>query len=375
MPAESRQSLRVEVDDGRTLIGRSSQLRRIWDVIRRVAPTDVSVLVTGETGTGKEVIGRLIHKLSGRAAKEFVAVDCNAVAPSLLESELFGHERGAFTGADHRRVGMFELADGTTLFLDEVANLPLQAQAKLLRVLQEREFRRIGGQHLIRSDFRLITATNANLISAVRTGAFRADLFHRLNVVHIHLPPLRERRQDIPLLMSYFIDQKRLRLKRPGPYRVSHQAVDLLMSYDWPGNVRELENVIESAILECSGDTIETAHIVFGSGSPAQLACAEDCELPFRLARQRSLASFERLYLLSQLRRYDGRIILVARHAGVTAKHVREMMKRHGISRRDFRPSHRFPKLAVAKPRVPPPHTPPPPHLTEVSPAEPARSP
>src|SRR6266516_551577 len=356
MPAESRQSLRVEVDDGRTLIGRSSQLRRIWDVIRRVAPTDVSVLVTGETGTGKEIIGRLIHKLSGRAAKEFVAVDCNAVAPSLLESELFGHERGAFTGADHRRVGMFELADGTTLFLDEVANLPLQAQAKLLRVLQEREFRRIGGQHLIRS-------------------AFRADLFHRLNVVHIHLPPLRERRQDIPLLMSYFIDQKRLRLKRPGPYRVSHQAVDLLMSYDWPGNVRELENVIESAILECTGDTIETAHIVFGSASPAQLACAEDCELPFRLARQRSLASFERLYLLSQLRRYDGRIILVARHAGVTAKHVREMMKRHGISRRDFRPSHRFPKLAVAKPRVPPPHTPPPPHLTEVSPAEPARSP
>src|SRR5213592_5229831 len=243
MPAENREPLNVEVDDGRTLIGRSSQLRRIWDVIQRVAPTDVSVLVTGETGTGKEVIGRLIHKLSIRAAKEFVAVDCNAVAPSLLESELFGHERGAFTGADHRRVGMFELADGTTLFLDEVANLPLQAQAKLLRVLQEREFRRIGGQHLIRSDFRLITATNANLISAVRTGAFRADLFHRLNVVHIHLPPLRERRQDIPLLMSYFIDQKRLRLKRPGPYRVSHQAVDLLMSYDWPGNVRELENV------------------------------------------------------------------------------------------------------------------------------------
>jgi len=363
------------VDAGRTLVSRSPQLHRIWGVVQRVAPTDVSVLVTGETGTGKEIIGRLIHKLSPRAAREFVPVDCNAVAPSLLESELFGHERGAFTGADHRRAGVFELADGTTLFLDEVANLPLEAQAKMLRVLQEREFRRIGGQHLIRSDFRLITATNANLISAVRTGAFRADLFHRLNVVHIHLPPLRERRQDIPLLMSYFIDQKRLRLKRPGPYRVSHQAVDLLMSYDWPGNVRELENVIESAILECTGDTIETSHIVFGSGSPAQLACAEDCELPFRLARQRSLASFERLYLLSQLRRYDGRIILVARHAGVTAKHVREMMKRHGISRRDFRPSHRFPKLAVAKPRVPPPHTPPPPHLTEVSPAEPARSP
>src|SRR6266516_1012819 len=303
MPAESREALRVEVDDGRTLIGRSSQLRRIWDVIRRVAPTDVSVLVTGETGTGKEIIGRLIHKLSGRAAKEFVAVDCNAVAPSLLESELFGHERGAFTGADLRRAGMFEVADGTTLFLDEVANLPLEAQAKLLRVLQEREFRRIGGRHLIRSDFRLVTATNANLTSAVRAGSFRDDLFHRLNVVHIHLSPLRERRQDIPLLMSYFIDQKRLRLKRPGPYRVSHQAVDLLMSYDWPGNVRELENVIETALLECTGDMIEISHLVLGSGLPTERVSAEDCDLPFRRARQRALASCERCSIFSQRRR------------------------------------------------------------------------
>src|SRR3989454_7197237 len=303
----TREILHVELNGGRALVSRSPELHRIWAVVQRVAPADVSVLITGETGTGKEIVGRLIHQLSPRAAKEFVAVDCNAIAPPLLESELFGHERGAFTGADHRRVGMFELADGTTLFLDEVANLPLQAQAKLLRVLQEREFRRIGGQHLIRSDFRLITATNANLISAVRTGAFRADLFHRLNVVHIHLPPLRERRQDIPLLMSYFIDQKRLRLKRPGPYRVSHQAVDLLMSYDWPGNVRELENVIESAILACTGDTIETSHIVFGGGSPAQLASAEEFDLPFRLARQRSPASFERPYLLSHLRPSAGR--------------------------------------------------------------------
>src|SRR5437016_7226607 len=148
MPAERSEAIRDEVDDDRTLIGRSSQLRRIWDVIQRVAPTDVSVLVTGETGTGKEVIGRLIHKLSIRAAKEFVAVDCNAVAPSLLESELFGHERGAFTGADLRRAGMFEVADGTTLFLDEVATLPLEAQAKLWRVRQAREFRRVGGRHL-----------------------------------------------------------------------------------------------------------------------------------------------------------------------------------------------------------------------------------
>src|SRR5207237_6284485 len=199
MPAESRQSLRVEVDAGRSLIGRSSQLRWIGDVIRRVAPTDVSVLVTGETGTGKEIIGRLIHKLSPRSAREFVAVDCNAVAPSLLESELFGHERGAFTGAERRRVGVFEIADGATLFLDEIANLPLEAQAKLLRVLQEREFRRLGGRKLIRSDFRLITATNADLAARARAGSFREDLLHRVSVFHIQLSPLRERRGDIPL--------------------------------------------------------------------------------------------------------------------------------------------------------------------------------
>jgi len=372
---ESRESLHLQVDAGRTLVSRSPQLHRIWGVVQRVAPTDVSVLVTGETGTGKEIIGRLIHKLSPRAAREFVPVDCNAVAPSLLESELFGHERGAFTGADHRRAGVFELADGTTLFLDEVANLPLEAQAKMLRVLQEREFRRIGGQHLIRSDFRLITATNADLTSAVRVGSFREDLFHRLNVVHIHLPPLRERRQDIPLLMSYFIDQKRLRLKRPGVQRVSHQAVDLLMSYDWPGNVRELENVIERSILECPGDVIDTAHLVFGSGSLAHRMSTEDFDLPFRRARQRALASFERLYLFSQLRRYKGRLILVAQHAGVTAKHVREMMKRHGISRRDFRPSLPRGLLAAATRRVPPPALPPPRHQSEVPPVKPAPSP
>src|SRR3989449_5988306 len=163
MPAENRDSLHVQVDGGRTLISRSPQLHRIWGVVQRVAPADVSVLITGETGTGKEIIGRLIHQLSPRAANEFVAVDCNAVAPSLLESELFGHERGAFTGADRRRVGVFELADGTTLFLDEITNLPLEAQAKLLRVLQEREFRRLGGDHLVRSDLRLITAANPDL--------------------------------------------------------------------------------------------------------------------------------------------------------------------------------------------------------------------
>src|SRR5437016_2865528 len=294
MPAESRQSLRVEVDDGRTLIGRSSQLRRIWDVIRRVAPTDVSVLVTGETGTGKEIIGRLIHKRSGPAAKEFVAVDCNAVTPTLLESELFGHERGAFTGADHQRVGVFELAHGTTLFLDEIANIPLPAQCKLLRVLQEREFWRLGGRGPIRSNFRLITASNANLAACVGAGTFREDLFHRLQVVHIDLPPLRERREDIPLLISHFIIQKRHRLKRPRVCKVKPEAMHLLLSYNWPGNVRELENVIETAIIECPGDTVEATHLRLSSAAGQEGPCGEeDLELPFRVARERVLSTFE----------------------------------------------------------------------------------
>jgi two-component system response regulator HydG len=343
--------LHVEVEGGRSLISRNPELRRIWATIQRVAPADVSVLITGETGTGKEIVGRLIHKLSPRAAREFVAVDCNAVAPSLLESELFGHERGAFTGAERRRVGVFEIADGATLFLDEIANLPLEAQGKLLRVLQEREFRRLGGRHLIRSDFRLITATNADLGTAVRGGTFREDLFHRLNVVHVHLPPLRSRREDIPLLVSYFTDQKRLRLKRPGVHRVSHAALDLLVSYDWPGNVRELENVVETAIIECAGNTIEPAHLAFGGTSPLQAPSASELDLPFRVARQRALAIFERLYLLTQLRRHAGRVTLVAEHAGITTKHVRELMKRHGISRRDFRPPLRSREISAARRR------------------------
>src|SRR5438128_7977307 len=205
----TKEILHVEVGEGRTLVSRSSELHRIWAVVQRAAPADVSVLITGETGTGKEIIGRLIHKLSPRAAREFVAEDCNAVAPTLLESELFGHERGAFTGADRPRIGVFELADGTTLFLDEIANLPLEAQARLLRLLQEREFRRLGGRRMIRSDFRLITATNADLAACVRAGTFREDLFHRLSVVRIDLPPLRERRHAIPLLASYFVNATR----------------------------------------------------------------------------------------------------------------------------------------------------------------------
>jgi DNA-binding NtrC family response regulator len=337
MPASRVEFVQVEVDAGRMLLGRSPGVRRLWDQLQRIAPADVSVLITGETGTGKELVARILHRLSARSPRELVALDCNAVAPSMLESELFGHERGAFTGADAQRAGVFELADGATLFLDEIGNLPLDAQAKLLRVLQEREFRRLGGTRLVRSDFRLITATNVELAASVQRRSFREDLFHRLKVVELHLPPLRERREDIALLVSNFITRKRQRLRR-SVCRVTHAALDQLCCYDWPGNVRELENVVETAMLECDGESIEPVHLHFAGGAPPPGLPPQDLEVTFREARQHAMEAFERLYLLGQLRRFRGRITDVAQHAGVTTKHVRELMKRHGIDRRDFRP-------------------------------------
>jgi two-component system response regulator AtoC len=313
-------------------------MRGLWELLQRAAPGDASILITGETGTGKELVARLIHKMSSRASKEFVAIDCNAVAPTLLESELFGHERGAFTGAARQRIGVFEQADGSTLFLDEISNLTLEVQAKLLRVLQEREFRRVGGRSVIESDFRLITASNSNLDQRVRAGTFREDLLHRLKVVELHLPPLRERREDIPLLVSHFLSHKRLRLKRTDVCRLSHEAVDALLSYDWPGNVRELENVIAMAIVQCPGDTIECAHFGFWTGVGSPVLSTESLDLGFRVARRHAIATFERLFLLAQLRRYRGRLKDAAASAGITTKHMRALMKRHGVNRRDFRP-------------------------------------
>jgi DNA-binding NtrC family response regulator len=338
MPRQQEATVRVELERGRCLISRSAELERIWQLVQRVAPTDASVLITGETGTGKELIARLIHRMSGRAHQEFLAVDCNAIAPSVLESELFGHERGAFTGADRQQVGVFELADRATLFLDEIGNLPLAAQAKLLRVLQEREFRRLGGTRVVRSDFRLISATNSDLAAGVADGSFRGDLFHRLKVVHVHLPPLRERREDVELLVGYLVKEKRVALNRPAVCRVDHRALGLLLAYDWPGNVRELENVIETAMIECTGETIAPDHVAIGLAM-APAAPARAVEVGFREARQEALATFERVYLIGQLSRHRGSVKQVALHAGITPKHVRELLHRHGIDRRTYRVS------------------------------------
>jgi formate hydrogenlyase transcriptional activator len=223
--------------------------------VAKVAPTDSTVLITGETGTGKELIARAVHKRSHRAARAFVSVNCAAIPPSLIASELFGYEKGAFTGASQRRLGRFELADGGTLFLDEVGELPSETQITLLRVLQERAFERVGGNQPISVDVRVIAATNRDLKAAVDSGTFRRDLFYRLNVFPIHMPPLRERVDDIPLLVEYLTGRYANKIgKKIGS--IKKKTLELFQAYDWPGNVRELQNVVERAVILCDGDAL-----------------------------------------------------------------------------------------------------------------------
>jgi formate hydrogenlyase transcriptional activator len=254
---EENLALREEIDKAsmfEEIVGTSTVLQAVLDNVSKVARTDSTVLITGETGTGKELIARAIHKRSNRSARAFVSVNCAAIPPSLIASELFGHEKGAFTGATQRRLGRFELADGGTIFLDEIGDLPLDTQLTLLRVLQEREFERVGGTRSISVDVRVITASNRDLEVAMGDGEFRSDLFYRLNVFPIDLPPLRERREDIPLLVEYFIDRYAIKNGKEI-HSINKRSLDLLQSYSWPGNIRELQNVVERAVIICDGET------------------------------------------------------------------------------------------------------------------------
>ena len=237
------------------IVGASPALRAVLTGVAKVAPTDSTVLITGETGTGKELIARAIHKRSPRASRPFAGVNCAAIPQNLIASELFGHEKGAFTGALHQRAGRFELAERGTIFLDEVGDLPAETQVALLRVLQEREFERVGGNQPIRAEVRVIAATNRDLQTAIAARKFRSDLFYRLNVFPLEMPPLRERREDIPLLVEYFVD--RYASKTGKKIRSVHRnTLDLLQSYPWPGNIRELQNVIERAVIVSDTDTL-----------------------------------------------------------------------------------------------------------------------
>jgi formate hydrogenlyase transcriptional activator len=312
----------VELHPG-GLIGASEPMRKVFKDIQTVAPTDYTVLIAGETGTGKELVARAVHQASKRNPGVLVAVNCAALPPSLVETELFGHERGAFTGALSRRVGRFELADGGTIFLDEISATSLDIQTKLLRVLQEGEFERVGGARTIPVDVRVIAATNRDLLQAVEAGAFRSDLFYRLNVFPIRLPPLRDRMEDIPLLVRHFA-------ARCGPKvgkridTVSRKALDSLMDYEWPGNVRELQNVVERAVILSPG-----SELVLGDWHP-------DGALPCRTMARRTLDEVQREHILKVLGDTGGRVSGergAARVLGLKPTTLESRMKKLGISR------------------------------------------
>jgi transcriptional regulator with GAF, ATPase, and Fis domain len=252
-PKGDNMALREEIDQAsmfEEIVGTSAALQRVLSLVSKVAPTDANVLVTGETGTGKELVARAIHKRSQRSSKPFVSVNCAAIPRDLIASELFGHEKGSFTGAVQRRVGRFELADGGTIFLDEVGELPVETQIALLRVLQEHEFERVGGTRSIQTNVRVVAATNRDLRAAIAAGTFRSDLFYRLNVFPIEMPPLRDRREDIPELVEYFIDRCANDMGK-NISGINNKSLELLQSYPWPGNIRELENVIERSVIMC----------------------------------------------------------------------------------------------------------------------------
>ncbi|MBK8594123.1 MAG: sigma-54-dependent Fis family transcriptional regulator [Holophagales bacterium] len=313
------------------LVGSSPAMRQVFTMVDQVAPTDATVLLRGETGTGKELVARAIHRRSGRHARPFVAVNCTAVPRELMESEFFGHEKGAFTGAVARRVGRFEQAHGSTLFLDEVGDLDPAVQAKLLRVLQEQEITRVGARDAVRVDVRIVTATNRDLEAAVKEGRFRDDLYYRLNVIPLQLPPLRERPQDLPALLQHFLGSFSERYGRPVP-ALPPEGLAALQGYAWPGNVRELRNLCERAVLMGWAGVLS----MVGAARTEEVAFV-DTALPLLEARQRLVERFEREYLTRLLRQQRGRVGEVARAAGIAERNLYEKMKAYGLSRDDYR--------------------------------------
>lgn len=324
-----RQELREKYDFTQ-LIGNSSAMRRVYDQVAQVARANTTVLLRGESGTGKELIANAIHYNSLRSKKPFVKVSCAALPETLIESELFGYEKGAFTGAQARKKGRFELAEGGTLFLDEIGDLSPQTQIKLLRVIQEREFERLGGTETVKANVRLITATNKNLEGAIADGAFREDLFYRLNVFTIFLPPLRERKADILLLAEYFVEKYE---REHGKHikRISTPAIDMLSSYHFPGNVRELENVIERAVIICDGNVIHGHHL------PPTLQTADVTGTVTRVSLDAAVEAFERDLISDALKSTRGNRAKAAKLLDTTERIFAYKVNKYGIEPRRFR--------------------------------------
>jgi two-component system response regulator HydG len=306
-----------EIFPATRMIGKSAAMKRVEELVQMVAPTPATVLITGESGTGKEIVARAIHASSPRRHMPMVVIHCGALTETLLESELFGHEKGAFTGAQNRKKGKFEMAEGGTVFLDEIADISLRTQTDLLRVLQEREIVRVGGSETMKVDFRCIAATNKDLKTMVDAGTFRPDLFYRLNVVSIELPALRERKDDVPLLIDYFLQKFSQAMNRPLP-ELAPDALSLLLSYDWPGNVRELENAIERAMVIRRGNRVEASDFPFQLAQPPK-------------ANGRSLEEVERGHIEVVVKESSGNLSQAARILHIDRTTLYNKLRRYGL--------------------------------------------
>jgi Nif-specific regulatory protein len=315
---------------GSGIIGRSSALRSVHSMLSQAAPTEATVLITGESGTGKELIAAEICRLSRRASSPFIKINCAALPESIIESELFGHEKGAFTGAAAQRKGRFETADGGTIFLDEIGEIPPQIQVKLLRVLQEREIERVGGSVPIKIDVRVIAATNKNLEDEVKAGTFREDLYWRLNVFPLHIPPLRERKSDVMLLVDYFIEKYALKNNKVVK-RISTPAIDLLQAYHWPGNVRELENCIERAVILSNDQVIHSYNLPPSLQSPRSTHTEPAATLPAALSR------LEKEMIVEALKTTEGNLSAAAARLGITDRQMGLRVRHYGISWKNYR--------------------------------------
>ncbi len=334
-------SILIQRNKCSNIIGKHPRMQMIFQLIESLKDTDATVLITGETGTGKELVARAIHFQSHRQHHPFVAINCASVPETLFESELFGFERGAFTGANKRKLGKLEQAQGGTVLLDEIGDMPITVQGKLLRALQEKKTERLGNEKCtsIPLDIRIISATNKNLETEISQQKFRIDLFYRLNVVPINIPPLRERIEDIPLLVEHFLNTMAWDKGKPTP-RISGKALSLLMSHTWPGNIRELENVLERALIMNQGQVIEDIPFL---STMNQLAFPEapsmvvDPELSLKTIRNRAMEEIEKHYLNIILKKYRGSIKLTADHAGIDVRTVRRKMKNYGLDKRTFK--------------------------------------
>ena len=311
------------------LIGKSRKMQDVYDLIEKVAASKVNILITGESGTGKEVVAKAIHYNSPRRDKAFVPINCGAIPENLLESELFGHEKGSFTGATHQKAGLFEVADGGTLFLDEIGELPPMMQVKLLRVIQERELRRVGGNHDLSIDVRIIAATNKDLEIEIANGRFREDLFYRLNVIRLELPPLRERREDIPLLIEHFVE----RLTEGGKPEVTENAMRRLLDYGWPGNIRELENVLERCVVLGAAESITEdclpAALTENVTGLAGDAVEEIPDTGFDLDHY--LGEIEKRFLFKALDKVGGVRVKAAKLLGISFRSIRYRLAKFDI--------------------------------------------